>query len=123
MLQPVIPRIKSTITAAMIHITRISDVSVFRSSWSVIDFSFFSNAATAKAPNFPRLLSVSWPSPFRLEPAVPADQRVANGTQRFLLLGLGPAENDILRWIPYTRLTEQDHALLGSEFRRRLCHS
>jgi hypothetical protein len=88
----------------MIHITRISDVSVFRSSWSVIDFSVFTNAATAKVPNFPRPLSVS-PSPFRLEPAVPADQRVANGIQRFLLLGLGPAENDILRRIPYTRLT------------------
>src|SRR5262249_50752113 len=85
------------------------DFSVFRSSWSVIDSSFFGNGATARGSNFPRplRLSVSWPSPFRPEPTVLADQRVANGTQRFLLLDRGPVKNDILRWIPYTRLTSR----------------
>jgi len=41
MLKPISPRIMSTTTAVMIHITRISDFSVFRSSGPVIDSSFF----------------------------------------------------------------------------------
>jgi hypothetical protein len=77
----------------MIHITRISDFSVSRPSWSVIDSSFLSlPEPRQKVPTSPRPTTPQAPYGglrFRLEPRFLPTRRVANGTT---LPDLGPAE-------------------------------
>src|SRR5262249_9291949 len=82
-----------------------SDFSVFRPSWSVIDSSFLGpTGATAKGSHLARANYASGAlsrSPFRLAQRF-CRPAVTNGTRHRLILD---QQNDMVRRIPYSRLT------------------